>query len=407
MNEQRLDPVAFVASNPQLLSRLPVYEGIPFELLQPLLLRCEYRRLDAGDLLLSPGVPNHELFFLLSGQLSIYVDFVGSDKNFEVGLGEFVGEVSIIDGLAPTGFVAATAASVVLAIHERILWSEFFQLPGFARNFLRQLARRMRDRNAAIQQSVERTLRLEHLEKELRIAQELQASMLPVRPLLPGLSAVSVDALMEPAREIGGDFYDAFALDEDTICLAIGDVSGKGVPAALFMVRCITLLRAQLTQSKNLLHTIHALNAMLCEDNPMCMFVTVMVCLVDLGEARLDYVNGGHNPALFGNFRDGFGFLVQPKGILLGIDPQAAYEQASCGLNAGDVLVLYTDGVTEAMSPAYEEFSDHRLLDFLNQQRGQPVAGLVGGIRNVVKEFAAGAEQSDDLTLLALGYGGI
>ena len=323
MNEQRLDPVAFVASNPQLLSRLPVYDGIPFELLQPLLLRCEYRRLDAGDLLLSPGVPNHELFFLLSGQLSIYVDFVGSDKNFEVGLGEFVGEVSIIDGLAPTGFVAATAASVVLAIHERILWSEFFQLPGFARNFLRQLARRMRDRNAAIQQSVERTLRLEHLEKELRIAQELQASMLPVRPLLPGLSAVSVDALMEPAREIGGDFYDAFALDEYTICLAIGDVSGKGVPAALFMVRCITLLRAQLTQSKNLLHTIHALNAMLCEDNPMCMFVTVMVCLVDLREARLDYVNGGHNPALFGNFRDGFDFLAQPKGILLGIDPQA------------------------------------------------------------------------------------
>jgi len=177
-------------------------------------------------------VPNHHLYLLLSGEIEIYIDFVGSTKKFTVAVGEMVGEVSIIDGLAPTGFVAATAESVLLAIHESVLWSELFRIPGSARNLLRQLARRMRERNLAIQKSVEQTLRLEHLEKELRIAHDLQASMLPMRPLLPRHSAVSVDALMEPAKEIGGDFYDAFALNEHTVCVAIGDVAGKGVPAA-------------------------------------------------------------------------------------------------------------------------------------------------------------------------------
>lgn len=406
MNTATLDPEAFVSRNRALLAALPLCEGIPFELFEPFFLQCEYRRLHPGELLLAPGAPNHHLYLLLSGEIEIYVDFVGSTKKFAVAVGEFVGEVSIIDGLAPTGFVAATAESVVLAIQESVLWSEFFRIPGSARNLLRQLARRMRERNVAIQKSVEQTLRLEHLEKELRIARDLQASMLPVRPLLPRHSAVVVDALMEPAKEVGGDFYDAFALDEDTVCVAVGDVAGKGVPAALFMVRCITLLRTQMLQGRDLLHTIHSVNAMLCDDNPMCMFVTMMVCLVDVRHARLDYVNGGHNPALFGNFRDGFEFLAQPRGILLGIDPDTVYEKASRNLAPGDVLLMYTDGITEAMNPVNEEFSDRRLLGFLTRQPEQPVGELVRGIHHAVREFAAGAEQSDDLTLLALGLSG-
>ncbi|MBK6276650.1 MAG: SpoIIE family protein phosphatase [Gammaproteobacteria bacterium] len=406
MTVEALDPGAFVRGSRNLLAALPLCEGITFELFEPFFLQCEYCRLNPGDLLLSPGVPNYHLYVLLSGEIAIYIDFVGSTKNFTVAPGEFVGEVSIIDGLTPTGFVAATTDSVVLAIHESVLWREFFRIPGSARNLLRQLARRMRERNVAMQKSVEKAIRLEHLEAELRIASDLQASMLPVRPLLPTRPGVCVDALMEPAKEIGGDFYDAFALDEDTVCVVIGDVAGKGVPAALFMVRCITLLRTQMLQSRDLLHTIHAMNVMLCDDNPKCMFVTMMVCLVDVRRARLDYVNGGHNPALFGNFRDGFEFLAQPKGILLGIDPDAAYESATRKLNAGDLLVMYTDGITEAMNPVNEEFSDRRLLDFLKRQPEQPVGELVHGIQHAVREFAAGAEQSDDLTLLVLGLSG-
>jgi sigma-B regulation protein RsbU (phosphoserine phosphatase) len=159
-------------------------------------------------------------------------------------------------------------------------------------------------------------------------------------------------------------------------------------------------------QGRDLLHTIHSVNAMLCDDNPMCMFVTMMVCLVDVRHARLDYVNGGHNPALFGNFRDGFEFLAQPRGILLGIDPDTVYEKASRNLAPGDVLLMYTDGITEAMNPVNEEFSDRRLLGFLTRQPEQPVGELVRGIHHAVREFAAGAEQSDDLTLLALGLSG-
>ena len=401
-----LDSITFVSAHQDLLTTLPICAGIPFHLLEPFLLQCEYKRLNLGELLLSPGQANHYIFLLLSGQLAIHIDTLASNQGFFIQPGEMVGEVSIIDGLAPTAYVNALEDSLIMAIHETVLWSNFIQIPGAARNLLRQIAVRMRARNAAIQKSVEQTLRLEHLEKELQIAQDLQASMLPCRPLFSKHPQVDVDALMKPAKEVGGDFFDAFPLDAERVCIAIGDVAGKGIPAALFMVRSITVLRTEMLKTKDLLQTIHAINQILSDDNELCMFVTLMIGVVDLGSGRLQYVNGGHNRPLFGNFNDGFHFLEQPSGILVGIDPQAVYQIAERNLSPGDMLILYTDGVTEAMNPAQEEFTEHNLLEFVNGQSEQSAGDMIAGIQRAVQDFASTAEQSDDLTLLALCYRG-
>ncbi|MCI0666606.1 MAG: SpoIIE family protein phosphatase [Methylococcaceae bacterium] len=399
-----LDPIEFVAANRDVLASLPLCSGLPFDLLEPFFLRCEYKRLNRGNLLLSPGKANRHLYLLLSGRLTIHIDSHESEKGFPVQPGDFVGEVSIIDGLAPTASVTASEDSLLLCIHERLLWSDFLQIPGTARNLLQQIAARMRARNAAFQESLEQTLRLEHLQKELCIARDLQAGMLPHRPLFPKDPRIEVDALIHPAKEVGGDLFDAFPLDSERICLAIGDVAGKGVPAALFMVRSITVLRTEMLNSKDLLQTIRVMNETLSEDNPMCMFVTLMICVVDLRSGRLQYVNGGHNRPLFGNFNDGFHFLEQPRGILVGIQPDAEFQIATRDLKPRDLLILYTDGVTEAMNPDAEEFTESRLLDFINRQSEQSASELIAGIRDAVQVFTSTAEQSDDLTLLALRY---
>ncbi|MGR8979153.1 MAG: PP2C family protein-serine/threonine phosphatase [Gammaproteobacteria bacterium] len=401
-----LEPHDFISKKQDLLTALPLFSGIPFHLLEPFFLKCEYRRLKTGDQLLSPGQANYYLYLLLSGQLTISFDTFESDKGIFVQPGGFVGEVSISDGLAPSAYVAATEESLILCIHETVLWSDFFQIPGAARNLLRQISGRIRERDAAIQKSVEQALRLEYLETELRIAQRLQASMLPLPPLFPKHPQVDVDALIKPAKEISGDFYDAFPLDSGRICIAIGDVAGKGVPSALFMVRSLTVLRTEMLKNKDLLQTIHAMNVALSRDNPTCMFLTLMICVVDVKNGRLQYVNGGHSRPVFGNFSDGFQLLKQPKGILIGIKAEAVYEIAARNLKAGDMLILYTDGVTEAMSPAQEEFTQRRLLHYVNQQPEQSADSMITGILNSVQDFASTAEQSDDLALLALVYHG-
>jgi len=157
-------------------------------------------------------------------------------------------------------------------------------------------------------------------------------------------------------------------------------------------------------KTKDLLQTIHAINKTLSQDNPMCMFVTLMICLVDINKGLLHYVNGGHNRPVFGNFIEGFYYLEQPKGILVGINPQAKYQIATQNLNPGDTLILYTDGITEAMNPAQEEFTEHRLLDLINNNKEQSASGIIARIQDAVLDFASNAEQSDDLTLLALCY---
>jgi sigma-B regulation protein RsbU (phosphoserine phosphatase) len=209
---------------------------------------------------------------------------------------------------------------------------------------------------------------------------------------------------MEPAREVGGDFYDVVALDPGRVLLAVGDVSGKGMPAALFMVRSITLLRAVALRDDPADGLLARLNTLLCENNPSELFTTAFLAVVDAATGNLTCYNGGHPPPLISRGGAPFAPLALPRGLVVGIVEGVPYPAATVRLEPGDRLVVYTDGVTEAEDPAGRMFGEERLCATLDGCASRDAAGLVEAVRAAVRDFAGAAPQSDDMTLLALGY---
>jgi sigma-B regulation protein RsbU (phosphoserine phosphatase) len=244
------------------------------------------------------------------------------------------------------------------------------------------------------------------IESELEIARTIQMSLVPrTFPAFPNRPEFDLYAELHPARAIGGDFYDFFMLDDYRVCLAIGDVSDKGVPAALFMAVVRTFLKAIWRAEESPAATLCRLNNELAEDNATSMFVTLLCAVVDLRDGSMRYACGGHNlPYLMGP--DGVvRQLSRMEGIAIGAMEGARFEEGVERMAPGEVFFFYTDGVSEAMNRAEELFGEARMVDAL---RGcaciSSMAGLVGELRNSVEGFADGAEQSDDLTIMAFRY---
>jgi sigma-B regulation protein RsbU (phosphoserine phosphatase) len=381
-----------------------LFQGIPAGTIQSLISGCEIRLLQPGEVLLEPGQRNQNLYLLLDGQAKVHIDRIDTRQAFLIDPGECMGEISIIDGKPATAFVVAHAPAHVLVIPESILWSEFLSIPGVAKNFMRLFAERFRARNQAMLAAREQQLRLEQLQKELAIAQDIQLGMLPRELDLD--PAIEIAASMTPAQQVGGDFFDAFPVNSDEFCIAVGDVSGKGVPAALFMVRTMGLLRNELLKDQSLDRAVGALNRALCEDNPTCMFTTLVCGVLNVRDGSLRYMSAGHDPVILGRRGAAFAQLPRPRGVLLGVDEDASYALDSVVLSEGDMVLLYTDGVTEAMNERHELFSLERLLECLNADVAADADSLAFRIKGTVEAFVAGAAPSDDLTTLVLRYRG-
>jgi phosphoserine phosphatase RsbU/P len=385
-----------------LIASHPLFRGVAPEILGPLIRSCELRILAQGEVLLEFGQQNRSLFLLLDGQLKVLLDRVDSEQGFLIAPGECVGEISVIDGGMATAFVVAGAPSRLLALSETDVWEGLIRVPPVARNFMRLLADRFRARNEAMQKALEQQLRHEHLQKELAIAQEIQLGILPND--LDVWPEIDIAAEMTAARHVGGDFYDVFSVGPDTVCVAIGDVSGKGVPAALFMVRTMSLLRAKVLEHQTANVALSKLNGLLCEDNPTSMFATLVVGILDRRSGVFAYATAGHDAVLVGKGGWNFQPQIPPRGILAGVDENVTYDLASVSLGIGDTLVMYTDGVTEAMNGEHQMFTLERLIDCLNGAPASSAETLARNIGSAVKEFAAGTAPSDDLTMVILRY---
>ncbi|MGH8659922.1 MAG: SpoIIE family protein phosphatase [Gammaproteobacteria bacterium] len=242
------------------------------------------------------------------------------------------------------------------------------------------------------------------IESELKIAHDIQMSMVPkVFPPFPNRCEFDIYATIVPATEVGGDFYDFFFIDENHLCLAIGDVSGKGVPAALSMAVTKTLFKASAGIVSSPDGILFRLNQESCRDNESCTFVTVFCAVLDVRTGRLEYSNAGHNlPYLI--CPNGIKPLEKTGGIALGVMEEARYHARGIVLKPGSGLFLYTDGVTEAMDGAGNLFSQHRLEHFLERVKGFSPTQIIQGAVAEVGDFSAGVPQSDDITLLALRY---
>jgi phosphoserine phosphatase RsbU/P len=382
-----------------------LFNGIPWHRVEAIMARCDSRDLAPGDILLEPGKPNDSIFLLASGQLGIHLEARDSREFIPIEPGGCIGELSIIDGRPVSAWVTAEAPSRVVLLPEHRFWDELIPVAGVARNLMRMLAARMRQSNETIVERLRERLAFEHLQSELKIAGGIQSSMLPKRfPLFPDLIEVDLHASMDPAKEIGGDFYDAFFVGDDRLFVAVGDVSGKGVPAALFMARAMTLLRMEALRGAPPAEILSRVNEQLCENNDAGMFVTLFCGVLDVKSGAFDYSNAGHNPPLTGAANRDFARLAVPRGLVAGMIEGAVFKDAHSALAPGDVLLLYTDGVTEAMNPENELYGEERLLSLLDAARFRSAQSLVNAVRKDVVAFATGAAQSDDITLLAIRY---
>ncbi len=251
-----------------------------------------------------------------------------------------------------------------------------------------------------LQSALESRDRLVALTRELDVAKQVQMSALPKHS--PGSETHEIQALMIPAREIGGDFYDFFSLDDSLVGLVIADVSGKGVPAALFTMVTRTLLKSAAKNSPSPAHCLSEVNEQLAEDNESCVFITLFYGVLDLRDGSLRYCNGGHNPPRL--VRDDSRVEVLPPtgNLVLGVAAGHEYHNAEVQLAPGDTLFLYTDGITEAQNASQEEFGEAR-LDQTLASLGRAAAGdVVTAVVDAVQAFAGDTPQSDDITCVAM-----
>ncbi len=248
------------------------------------------------------------------------------------------------------------------------------------------------------------TSEIEKIESELRIAHEIQMSIIPkLFPPFPDRKELDLYADLIPVKEVGGDLYDFFFVDDDHLVIAVGDVSGKGVPASLFMAVTRTLLRAKITRGMKANEIVRIVNEDLCKDNTQKMFVTFFLAILDVVTGEFEYCNAGHNPP----YLMSDGALSQFElfhGYPLGIQSGGAYKSASLKLKKNDTVVCYTDGITEAESATDEMFEEMHLEQLLQENITHTAEGLTKRILAEVKSFSKDIEQSDDITLLVLKY---
>jgi sigma-B regulation protein RsbU (phosphoserine phosphatase) len=247
------------------------------------------------------------------------------------------------------------------------------------------------------------TAHLARLEAELEQARRLQMSMVPQSFPVPGARfPFDIHASMEPAREVGGDLYDVFAAADGRLWFFIGDVAGKGMPAALFMARTKSIIRivTELMPAAGPADVVARVNRELCLNNDRMMFVTLFLGMLDPASGALSYCNAGHNPPyrLTGTIAVA---IEDAAGIVLGIEPTAAYVDGALTLKADDKLFLYTDGVTEAFNGADEPFGEARLETVLSGRHGS-CAGMIEAVTAAIAAFIGDAPRSDDIAMLAL-----
>jgi phosphoserine phosphatase RsbU/P len=356
---------------------------------------------------LAPGQRNDCLYFVLRGRLRVHPGGLQAPDHLVVEPGECAGEFSLIDGAPASAHVVAEAGTRLLIVDARRFWDELLPIPGVADGFLKLLARRARQSLKALVGRLEVELTVERFEKDLRLAREIQASMVPVNhSLFPDRDDVEGFAVMHPAHLVAGDFLDAFLVGERRLFLAVGDVVGKGVPAALFMARTMGLLRLEAGRGTSLSRMLARVNQRLCHGNTSALFVTVACASLDLPTGELMYVNGGHVPLLRLGADGAASFLPRPRGSLLGVIEGQTFPVESTTLNRGDRLVLYTDGVTEATGPDGELFGATRLRDAAARRANLDTQPFVEALLAETIAYGRSRPPSDDIALLAVTWKG-
>ncbi|HSP99621.1 MAG TPA: GAF domain-containing SpoIIE family protein phosphatase [Candidatus Dormibacteraeota bacterium] len=286
-------------------------------------------------------------------------------------------------------FLEALAGSVAIAIENARMYAQ------------------LKQQYLALQQAMHEHEQLLAIQRELEIASNIQQSILPrVFPPFPDRADFELFAEMTPAREVGGDFYDFFLIDDRHLGLVVGDVSGKGMPAALFMAVSRTLLKSNALAGLAPGECLQRVNQLLCLENSAEMFVSIFYGILDTRSGRFEYCNGGHNRPYLLRLDGAAEVLEGTGGSVLGVLPDGGYAARSTTLRPGEALFLYSDGVTEAMDASGALFSDARLRATLERRGGAAPEALIAAVMEELGRHAGGVAQSDDITTLAVRWRG-
>ncbi|MCB9283425.1 MAG: SpoIIE family protein phosphatase [Lewinellaceae bacterium] len=389
------------------ITTFSLFQGFSPEEVWKILASGKVVQLKPGEILISPGTANDTLYLLIDGELRVVLEKDGVEVSIPILPGECLGEMSLVVGGPTTALAVAHELSRVLFISEDTFWNQLAVTRNGVRNLLSMMAARLQRNNDALIEKVEEQIKYQLLEKELETAGKIQSNTVPDgNHLFPDRPEVDAFALIHQARDVGGDFYDALALDDDHLYMAIGDVSGKGMPAALFMMRIFTSLRLLIGNKTPFEDVLPSVNNMLARKNEDMMFVSIFAGVLNVRTGLFRYVNAGHNPPFAALGGDDFKLLNLPKGPLLGILDRAKFPVTELKLAPGDALLLYTDGISEATNSDRLMFGEDRIRLALNREYHELMSGLVLSLKNAVETFVNTAPQHDDYTLFALRYHG-
>lgn len=364
-----------------------------FENLLPFMSK-ESRR--EGDVLFKKGDQSDKLYYIKTGTLLLV------EINIRVGENNIIGEMGLFRASKErtVSVVCENDVELYSITHDKLF--HLYNLdPSIGLHLIQLITHRLIE-NLKVEAKEK-----ERIESELRIAHDIQTRSLPsVFPPFPDRKEFDIFAYLTPAKEIGGDLYDFFFIDENKLCFLIGDVSGKGVPAALFMMTTKTLLKAEVSGGLSLEDVLYNVNNILASENDTAMFITLFCAILNTDTGELEFSNAGHNhPLLFRSGKD-FEYITPKANFVLGPMEEMRFPSEYLALKPGDTMFLYTDGVTEAQDLENKLYSKERLQKTLSQLRDKDVRGVLNGVKGDINRFVQNAPQYDDITMMALKFNG-
>ena len=415
-------------------------DSIPEEALEEIIAGLRAIELQPGDVLMHQGHESDGAFFLQAGALQVYAETrYGPVSLAIVEAPRLIGEIGAVAGLARTASVKAARPARVFRVDRARLMELGRRSPEFLVTIVRQLGGQLDSVNKALALYANALEALEgrdfdggiledlthasphlaefsaafrrfadHIVRNRKRQEEIASAALIQQSFLPDDAKVNfarddleLRAKMRSAREVGGDFYDFVPLDSNRLALVVGDVCGKGMPASLFMSVVVTVLRMAAREEQNAASAISRANALLCQDNKASLFATCFFAVLHLNEGVLEYCNCGHNAPVHVP-RGGPVKRLQVTGLPLAMLADRPAKAAHVLFEPGDALFVFSDGVTEAINPAKEEFGDALLVETLLKNKSASVTELVSTVFDAVDAFACGEPQADDITCIAV-----
>ncbi|MGD8245634.1 MAG: SpoIIE family protein phosphatase [Anaerolineae bacterium] len=403
--------------DPELLRGLAFLREADPEVLRALAGVAREKRFRPGEVILEEGSSGRELYLIVEGRVEAVKTHEGDEVLLAIrGPGELLGEMALIEEKPRSATVRAVAPTRVLEVSEPDLRALLAKDRTLLYEAARVLSARLRQGDLAriaqlqrknrelaqayreLQEAQAALVEKERLEHELDLARELQQSILP--HTFPDLPGVTCAAESRPARQVGGDFYDVISLSDMHTALVMADVSDKGMSAALYMALTRSLIRAEARHHRSPREVLLSTNRLLMEMSQATMFVTVFYGVLDLSNSTLLYTRAGHDYPLLFDPHTGECRVLTGQGVVLGCVEEVNLEELSVDLSAGSLLVLYTDGITDANSDAGEFFGPERLQETVCAAGGLSAQGVCDFVFNSVDRFQAGAVQYDDMALL-------